>query len=319
MKCFYQTCYGKLYLSSIEEFMTTLEYNKLKGKVQLIITSPPFPLNKKKEYGNLQGDVFKEWLSGLSQGLCDLLKPKGSIVIEMGNGWEPKSPTFSTLPIESLLDFKNKGMLKLCQEFICYNPARLPSPAQWVTIERIRTIDSYTRLWWMSRSERPKADNRKVLRPYSERMKRLLKKQSYNAGRRPSNHIINDTSFLKNNSGSIMPNVIQIEDIMEPGSARMPENIFSLSNTKSNTHFIKACKEDGLTPHPARMPMELVEFFVEFLTDEGDIVFDPFGGSNTTGYIAEKLKRKWCSTEVLKEYAEQSKLRFKDGVEYGNY
>lgn len=313
MDCFYSTSYGKLYLSSIEKFMATTEYQELKGQVQLIITSPPFPLNKKKEYGNLQGDEFREWLAALSSGLCDLLTPDGSIVIEMGNGWEPKSPTFSTLPIESLLEFKNKGNLKLCQEFICYNPARLPSPAQWVTIERIRTIDSYTRLWWMSRSERPKADNRKILRPYSQRMKSLLKKQSYNSGKRPSNHSINDTSFLKNNKGSIMPNVIQIEDIMETGSARMPENIFSLSNTNSNTRFIKDCKENGFIPHPARMPIELVEFFVEFLTDEGDIVFDPFGGSNTTGYIAEKLKRKWCTTEVLQEYAEQSKLRFNEG------
>lgn len=310
MESYYSTDFGDLYLMKIEEFMDSKEYEKLKGKVQLIITSPPFPLNKKKQYGNFQGEEFKNWLSDLSIGLCDLLTPDGSIVIEMGNGWEPKSPTFSTLPLESLLSFKNKGDLNLCQEFICYNPARLPSPAQWVTIERIRTIDSYTRLWWMSRNERPKADNRKVLRPYSERMRRLLKKQSYNAGKRPSNHSINDTSFLNDNKGSIMPNVIQIEDIMEPGSARMPENIFSLSNTNSNTNFIKACKEKGVVPHPARMPIELVEFFVEFLTDEGDIVFDPFGGSNTTGFVAEKLKRKWRVTEVIEDYAEQSRLRF---------
>lgn len=310
MDCFYGTNFGKLYLTSIENFMTTAEYNELKGKVQLIITSPPFPLNKKKEYGNLQGNQFKEWLSDLAMGLCDLLTPNGSIIIEMGNGWEPNVPVFSTLPLESLLEFKAKGELNLCQEFICYNPARLPSPAQWVTIERIRMIDSYTRLWWMSKSEKPKADNRKVLRPYSERMKKLLQKQKYNSGKRPSNHQINDTSFLKNNNGSIMPNVIQIEEIMETGSARMPENIFSISNTNSNTKFIKQCKEKGIAPHPARMPIELVEFFVEFLTDEGDIVFDPFGGSNTTGFVAEKLNRYWCVTEMLKEYAEQSKLRF---------
>lgn len=310
MNCYFSTNWGKLYLSSIEEFFNTPEYYNLKGKVQLIITSPPFPLNKKKEYGNFQGEDYKEWLASISIGLCELLTSNGSIVIEMGNGWEAKSPIFSTLPIESLLEFKKKGLLNLCQEFICYNPSRLPSPAQWVTIERIRTIDSYTRLWWMSKSKRPKADNRKILRPYSERMKKLLKKQSYNSGKRPSNHKINDTSFLTNNRGSIMPNVIQIEDIMEPGSARMPENIFSLSNTKSNTKFMNACKESGITPHPARMPLELVEFFVEFLTDENDIVFDPFGGSNTTGYIAEKLKRNWIVTEVLENYAEQSKLRF---------
>ena len=41
--------------------------------------------------------------------------------------------------------------------------------------------------------------------------------------------------------------------------------------------------------HPARMPADLVEFFVKFVTDENDLVFDPFGGSNTTGAVAENL------------------------------
>ncbi len=313
MISYYKTDYGQMYISSIEDFMKSKEYSDLTGKVQLILTSPPFPLNKKKEYGNLQGNEFKNWLAGLANGLTDMLTHDGSIVIEMGNGWEPNSPTFSTLPLESLLQFKEAAGLYLCQEFICYNPARLPSPAQWVTIERIRTIDSYTRLWWMSKSERPKADNRKVLRPYSKRMEKLLSNKSYNSGKRPSNHVIGEKSFLKDNSGSIMPNVIQVQDIMEPGSARMPENIFSISNTNSNTQYINACKSKNIVPHPARMPIELVEFFIQFLTDEGDIIFDPFGGSNTTGFVSEKLNRLWYVTEVKKKYAEQSKLRFSFG------
>ncbi len=310
MESIYRTERGAAFLSKIEDFAKTSKYASLKGKVQLIMTSPPFPLNKKKEYGNLQGDEYKEWIGSLSTILGDLLTPNGSVVIEMGNGWESNSPTFSTLPLESLLEFKKKGGFHLCQEFICYNPARLPSPAQWVTINRIRTIDSYTRLWWLSRSEFPKADNKKVLRPYSKRMEKLLQKNTYNSGKRPSHHSIGDKSFLKNNGGSIMHNVIQVEEIMETGSARMPENIFSLSNTRSNEKFINDCRELGFEPHPARMPVELVEFFVTFLTDEGDTVFDPFLGSNTTGYVSEKLKRKWFGTEVKIDYIEQSKLRF---------
>src|SRR5690606_30415596 len=105
------------------------------------------------------------------------------------------------------------------------NPSRLPSPAPWVTIKRIRTIDSYTNVWWMSKSDFPKADNRKVLRPYSKSMQKLLKDQKYNSGRRPSEHVISETSFLKNHNGSIMHNVIEVEQIDPDRDRRMPENI----------------------------------------------------------------------------------------------
>ena len=46
------------------------------------------------------------------------------------------------------------------------------------------------------KTDYPKADNRKVLRPYSESMKSLLKRGSYNAGKRPSEHSIGEKSFL---------------------------------------------------------------------------------------------------------------------------
>lgn len=314
MTNFYSTKFGKMHLISIEDFIDSADFNNLKGKVQLIFTSPPFPLNKKKEYGNFQGQEYKDWLSSIMFKLCELLSPTGSIVIEMGNGWEPQKPTFSTLPIETLLQIKNDSKLHLCQEFICYNPARLPSPAQWVTIEKIRTVDSYSRLWWMSKVEKPKADNTKILRPYSSRMKKLLLKQEYNYGKRPSHHNISKTSFLKDNKGSIMPNLIQIENLNCIDS-RMPENIFSISNTTSNSNFLKLCKQNNIVPHPARMPLELVEIFIEFLTDPGDIIFDPFGGSNTTGFVSEKLERNWIVTELREDYVNQSKLRF-EGI-YG--
>ncbi|MGG3957435.1 site-specific DNA-methyltransferase [Bhargavaea massiliensis] len=313
-KLLYQTNLGKYYISKIEDFLISDEGKKLKGKVQLILTSPPFPLNKKKKYGNFQGEEYKKWFINLAEHFADLLREDGSIVIEMGNSWEPKRPIYSTLHMESLLGFlKNeKADLKLCQEFICYNPSRLPTPAQWVTVERIRTVDSFTRIWWMAKTERPKADNRKVLRPYSHSMKKLLESKKYNSGKRPSEHKIGEKSFLNNNGGSIMPNVIEIEPIDTTRNRRVPENVFSIANTNSNDFYLKTCRERGISPHPARMPLELAQFFVEFLTDEGDIIFDPFGGSNTTGFIAEKLNRKWITTEVLEEYGNQSFIRFED-------
>lgn len=313
-KMLYRTNLGEYYIGKSEEILRSGLGDKLKNKVQLIITSPPFPLNKKKKYGNLQGEEYKDWFISLAKLFADVLTDDGSIVIELGNSWEPNRPIQSILHLESLLGFVNApdANLRLCQEFICYNPSRLPSPAQWVTINRIRTIDSFTHVWWMSKSDNPKADNRNVLRPYSKSMKSLLKRQNYNSGKRPSEHKISDTSFLTDHNGSIMPNVIELEQINDNRELRLPQNMFSIANTNSNGFFLKTCRERKILPHPARMQSELVNFFIEFLTDPGDIVLDPFAGSNTTGFCAEVLGRKWFGIEANLEYGKQSSIRFED-------
>ena len=186
----YRTSLGKMYWG---DCTTILKHNPLtrwKGRSQLILTSPPFPLNRKKKYGNLNGDEYLKWLEDLAPLFCEFLKPDGSIVLELGNAWETGEPTMSTLPLKALLAFLEAADLHLCQEFICYNPARLPSPVQWVAIERIRVKDAFTRVWWMSPTGRPKANNKNVLAKYSESMEKLLKRGTYNSGRRPSEHDI---------------------------------------------------------------------------------------------------------------------------------
>ena len=263
------------------------------GKIQLIFTSPPFPLSRAKKYGNLLGDEYKSWLCEIGNKLKPLLTPTGSIVVEIGNAWNQGEATFSTLPMEALLDFKIKCNYNLCQEFIYYNPARLPSPIQWVNKERIRVKDSFSRLWWMSNTPAPKANNANVLEQYSKQMDKLLKTGKYNAGERPSEHNISETAFLNNNGGAI------------------PSNVIIAANTASNDSYINKCKENKIAIHPARMAQSVPEFFIKLLTDENDIVFDCFAGSNTTGACAETLKRRWISTEINEDYFIGSKFRFK--------
>ncbi|MFN8495695.1 MAG: site-specific DNA-methyltransferase [Caldilineaceae bacterium] len=295
-----------------EELLSGELGNQLKGKVQLIFTSPPFPLNAKKQYGNLQGDEYVQWLAGFAPVLADLLTENGSIVIELGNAWEPQKPIQSLLPLQALMSFvqHKDAKLCLCQEFVCYNPARLPSPAQWVTIERIRLTDSYTHIWWMAKNERPKADNRKVLRPYSKSTLEMQQRGDYNNGSRPSGHKLSKDSFLKNNGGSIMPNLIEIDQIDADKPIRLPENVFSISHTVSNDHYMRQCQEQKVSPHPARMPLQLIDFFIQFLTDPGDLVLDPFAGSNATGFCAERAARKWVGIEANPEYGIHSEIRF---------
>jgi hypothetical protein len=151
----FKTKAGRFHIGDVVSVLKSKRFQGLRGKIQLIVTSPPFPLNKKKSYGNLNGKEYLDWFISLAPIFSELLKPNGSIVIEIGNAWEQDRPVQSLLPLESLMGFlrHEKAGFRLCQEFICYNPSRLPSPAAWVTTKRIRTVDSYTRVWWMAKTD----------------------------------------------------------------------------------------------------------------------------------------------------------------------
>lgn len=288
----YATRWGRMLHGKSDDLLSNGSLRRYENKINLIFTSPPFPLNRKKRYGNETGDTYIRWLCTFGPLFRKMLTPDGSIVIEMGNSWEPGEPVMSTLALRALLEFQSRNELYLCQEFVWQNPARLPSPAQWVNVERIRVKDSFTKLWWMSPISKPKANNQRVLQEYSQAMKDLLKRGSYSSGKRPSEHDIGEKSFLKNNGGAI------------------PSNVLTYANTHSTDPYQTYCRQNRLQLHPARMPGELARFFIKFLTEPGDIVLDPFGGSNTTGSAAEELHRYWMSIEASEEYIEGSKGRF---------
>jgi len=288
----YATEWGGMLHGKSDEILTDGPLGQLEGKINLVFTSPPFPLNRKKRYGNETGEAYIEWLCAFGPLFKKMLTPDGSIVIEMGNSWEPGSPVMSTLALRALLEFQENNELHLCQEFVWYNPAKLPSPAQWVNVERSRVKDSFTKLWWLSPEEKPKASNQRVLQEYSKSMKELLKRGTYNSGKRPSEHNISEAAFLRDNGGSI------------------PSNVLTYANTLSGDPYQIFCRENDLSLHPARMPSDLAKFFIKFLTEPGDIVLDPFGGSNTTGAAAEDLKRFWISIEASEDYVKGSRGRF---------
>jgi DNA modification methylase len=300
----YETELGATFLGDSAKVLHTKRVQREAKKVQLVFTSPPFPLNRKKKYGNLQGEEYLEWFADYAPILKGLVKKNGSIVIEIGNAWESGRPVMSTLVLRALLRFLDEGNLNLCQEFVWYNPARLPSPVQWVNIKRNRVKDAFTRIWWMSPSDTPKADNRRVLKEYSPSMKRLIETGKYNAGRRPSQHNIGPESFKTDNKGAIPPNVLNGD------AAPNLNTLLKGSNTHTGDQYQLFCRKHGVEKHPARMPPDVVEFFIKFLTTKGDLVLDPFAGSNTTGAVAEQLGRRWLSSEVKWEYAAASIARF---------
>jgi site-specific DNA-methyltransferase (cytosine-N4-specific) len=300
----YTTARGRMFVGDAATVLAAPALRRQSGRVQLVFTSPPFPLCREKRYGNLRGDEYTQWLAGFARPLAEYLTRDGSIVIELGNGWEPGRPTVSTASLKALLAFQEAAGLHLCQEFIGYNPARLPTPAEWVTVRRIRVKDAYTRLWWLSPTPHPKADNRRVLTAYSDSMRKLLAKGTYNGGARPSGHHVGHRSFLRQNGGAIPPNVLV------PPADDLPATVIPISNTGSRGRYLDACRALNVAGHPARMPEALVDFFVRFLTDAGDLVLDPFAGSNTTGAVAESLDRRWLAIERDPEYARASRARF---------
>jgi DNA modification methylase len=260
--------------------------------VNLILTSPPFALTRKKEYGNKSAEEYVDWFLQFASGFKRILTADGSLVLDLGSAYLPGFPIRSIYQFELLVRLVNEYGFFLAQDFYHYNPSRLPTPAEWVTIRRIRVKDSINTVWWLSVSEFPKADNRQILKPYSESMKQLLK-NGYKPKLRPSGHDISD-KFQKDNQGAIPPNLLE------------------LANTESNSAYLRRCREAGIKPHPARFPEGLADFFIRFLTCEGDLVFDPFAGSNTTGCVAERLRRRWIAIEISRNYLDGSVYRFQE-------
>jgi site-specific DNA-methyltransferase (cytosine-N4-specific) len=259
----------------------------------LIITSPPFALLNKKDYGNESQEDYVRWFQPFADEFWRILKPTGSLVIDLGGTWEPGRPVKSLYAFELLITLCRRPQRKfhLAQDFYWYNPARLPTPAAWVTVRRLRAKDAINYVWWLSKTPEPKADNSRVTRDYTRGMKRLIETGTYNRGRRPSGHVVRE-GFTKDRGGAI------------------PPNLLAISNTGNDREYVNSCKKRGLKPHPARFAPDVPRFFIEMLTDPGDVVIDPFAGSNVTGQVAESLCRRWVAIDIDRDYLDGSAIRF---------
>ncbi|SCW86727.1 site-specific DNA-methyltransferase (cytosine-N4-specific) [Paenibacillus tianmuensis] len=285
----YETKLGKAYNGDSLELLDSLEDNS----VNLVMTSPPFALLRQKSYGNKVGDDYIEWLTHFAIKVKEKLTEDGSFVLDLGGAYERGVPVRSLYNYKVLIKFVEEIGFHLAEEFFWYNSSKLPSPIEWVNKRKIRAKDSVNTVWWFSKSTNPKADVRNVLAPYSDRMQKLLKdsKKYYDAKERPSGHDISE-GFNKDNGGAI------------------PSNLLQIPNSESNSKYLRYCKELKITGHPARFPGKLPEFFIKFLTDPGDTVLDIFGGSNTTGEMAELHDRRWLSCDLDNEYVAASAFRF---------
>lgn len=285
-RLFHETAQGRIYLGDALDVLR----NTQESSIDLIMTSPPFGLVRKKEYGNVEADQYLDWFKPFAEQFLRVLKDSGSLVIDIGGAWNPGIPTRSLYHFKLLIMLCEEFGFHLAQDFYWWNPSRLPTPAEWVTVRRIRVKDAINTVWWLSKTPWPKASNRRVLQPYSPSMRELLEK-GYKAKKRPSGHEISEKFSIDN-------------------GAAIPPNLIAIPNTESNSAYLRYCQERGLKAHPARYPAALPEYFIRMLTDEDDQVFDPFGGSCVTGEVAERLRRRWTCCELNEEYLQGALGRF---------
>ncbi len=300
----YSTQLGTAWHGDSLQFLDSLE----DGSVNLVLTSPPFALVRQKAYGNEPEDEYVSWFHKFAEAVKAKLADDGSFVIDLGGAWMPGSPTRSLYQYRLLLDLVDHLDYRLAEDFYWFNRAKLPGPREWVNKRRNRVKDAVNLIWWMSKTDEPKADNRKVLRPYSKSMQRMLKRGTYNEGPRPSQHSIGKT-WAKDQGGAIAPNVLEF-DLPEWMMGEQADNMLDYSNTGSGDPYLRYCRDNAITAHPARFPRPVPEFFVKFLTDPGDLVLDIFAGSNITGAVAEAHGRRWASCDLDGTYVAGSLGRF---------
>lgn len=263
------------------------------ASVNLVVTSPPFALQRQKEYGNRDQAEYVEWLTAFAREIHRVLKDDGSFVLDLGGSYQKGVPSRSLYNFRVLIRFCDEVGFHLAEDFYWLNPSKLPSPIEWVNKRKLRVKDAVNTVWWFSKTEWPKADITKVLAPYSGRMKKLLEDPDafYTPKLRPSGHDIG-RGFAKDNGGAI------------------PSNLLQIPNTESNGRYLDGCKTVGAKHHPARFPAKLPEFFIRMLTQPGDLVLDVFAGSNTTGQVAEAEGRRWLAFELSRDYLAASAFRF---------
>lgn len=260
------------------------------GSVNLVVTSPPYALEFKKAYGNEAQDTYIPWFVPFAREVQRVLTDDGSFVVNVGGAWRKGHPVRSLYHFKLLIELVDTVGFHLAQEVFWHNPAKVPAPAEWVTVQRIRVKDSIEPCWWLSKTERPKANNRNVLTPYSPDMVRLIER-GFTAKTRPSGHRATK-SWATDQGGAI------------------PGNVLNMGNNDSNGRWLSLLNAKGLTVHPARFPVQLPEWFIKLLTDPDDVVIDIFGGSMTTGWAAERLGRRWLGFELSPGYVAASRWRF---------
>jgi len=268
------------------------------NSINLIFSSPPYALHRPKQYGNLTGSSYIQWLVNLGREWRRMLVSDGSLVLNFGHAWLPGQPCQSEYQERILIAFLDELKLHLAQRLTWFNPAKLPV-TPWVTQHRIRLNTADESILWFGKSPTPFASTRELLRPYSAEHKRRMaigkvSRQGSPSGQWAGKHSAGTNRFV-DCGGSI------------------PKSVLVASNSRANDEYLRGCRDLGLPINGARMPEEMADMIIKLTTREGDVVLDSFAGSNVVGKKAEQLGRRWIASDASLSYLAGSALRFPAG------
>lgn len=257
-----------LYLGDSKEVIKRIPDNS----VDLIFTSPPYADQRKSTYGGIHPDKYVDWFLPLSKELLRVLKPTGTFVLNIKE--KVTEGERSTYVMELILAMRKQGWL-WTEEFIWHK--KNSYPGKWPN----RFRDSWERLIQFNKDKKFDMYQEEVMVPMGDWAKSRLKKLSDTDKRR-------DNSKVGSGFGKNISNWINRDKAY-------PSNVLHLATECNNKN------------HSAAFPEELPEWFIKLFTKKGDTVLDPFMGSGTTNFVAQRLKRNSIGIEIMEEYYDMVK------------
>lgn len=274
-------------------------FARLDAPIVLVVTSPPFPLAKARRYGNVSEAEYVDWICRALEPVVKNLARGGSICLNVSNDiFERGMPSRSLYRERLILALHDRLGLHKMDELVWENPSKAPGPVQWASLRRVQLNVSWEPIYWLTNDPRAVfSDNRRVLLAHTEKQLKLIQAGGEH---RLASYCDGAYTIRPGSFGAVT-------------EGRIPRNLMSVGHRCTDQRqYKRACAELGVPSHGATMPLKVASFLVEFLSRPGDLVADPFGGSFTTAKAAERLGRRWLSTEIMAEYVIGGASRFTD-------
>lgn len=245
------------------------------SSVDLIVTSPPYADQRKGTYGGIAPEKYVDWFSPIATELLRVLKPTGSFVLNIKE--KAVNGERHTYVLELILRMREIGWF-WTEEYIWHKKNSFPG--KWPN----RFRDSWERCLHFTKSKKFIMNQDAVMVPMGDWKNERLKKLS-------TTDNLRDESKVGSGFGKKISN-------WQGRELAYPTNVL---------HMATEC---GNKKHSAAFPESLPEWFIKLFTNQGDVVLDPFAGSGTTLYVANKLLRKSVGFELLKSHCDIAQERF---------
>jgi DNA modification methylase len=272
-------------------------FSRIDSPITLVLTSPPYPLASARKYGNPTEPEYVDWVCKMLEPLVKNLVQGGSIALNVSNDiFMPQSPARSMYRERLVLALHDRlGLFKM-DEFIWVNKSKPPGPYQYASKDRTQLNVAYEPVYWFTNDPHSvKSNNRRVLQEHTERHLALI----HQGGEQRTGNFSDGAYSIREGSFG------------NATEGRIPKNVLEFGHRcAAQLAYKKLAKSLGLPVHGAPMPLKLAKFLIEFLSEPGDLVVDPFGGSFTTADAAEQLGRHWLSTDCMLEYVIGGATRF---------